>query len=279
MGQRRIGAGLACVVLLAACQGGPARLTPVSAGVTAVAAAAKPVPMPAVAAEVWSPNVEERQQPGIRCIVLHHTASRQDALATARFFANPKSKVSAHYVVDRSGAIVRCVPDAKLAHHAGVSEFGGVADVNQFSLGIEIANVGDNVEPYPKAQVDAVVALTAALASRYRVPLTGITRHRDVARPVGRKTDTSDNFSLPYVQKAVQALLNGRTPAPATVTKAPAGYDVDDQQYLVKAGDTWAGVADAVFDAPVMADSLQALNAGIALRPGAVIRLPVTYPF
>jgi N-acetyl-anhydromuramyl-L-alanine amidase AmpD len=268
------------MVLLAACQGGPAvipawRDMASSLGLTA---AGKPVPMPAIAAEVWSPNVEPRQQPGIRCIVLHHTASKQDAMATARFFATPAAKVSAHFVVDRNGTIIRCVPDAKLAHHAGVSEFGGVTDVNQFSLGIEIANVGDNVEPYPKAQVSAVVALTAALASKYQVPVAGITRHRDIARPVGRKTDTSDNFSLAYVQKAVQAMLNGRRPAGYEAAAAPRGYAIDDQRYPVKAGDTWTSIAETVYDTEAMAGAVKALNPGVALPPGATIRLPVTYP-
>lgn len=281
MGHRRIVAGLAGAMLLAACQGGPAVMPALRdmAGGLSLSLAAKPVPMPPVVAEVWSPNVEARTQPGIRCIVLHHTASKEDAMATARFFANPKSKVSAHFVVDRSGAIVRCVPDAKLAHHAGVSEFGGVTDVNQFSLGIEIANVGDNVEPYPKAQVDAVVKLTAALASAYKVPITGITRHRDIARPVGRKSDTSDNFSLAYVQKSVQAMLNGQTPAVYAAAKAPKGYAIDDQRYVVKPGDTWTGIAETVYDAESMADAVQAVNVGTALRPGTTIRLPVSYPF
>jgi N-acetyl-anhydromuramyl-L-alanine amidase AmpD len=281
MGQRRFVAGAAVTVLLAACQGAPAVMPAwrdVAAGL-GVSAAGKPVPMPAIQAEVWSPNVEPRANPVIRCIVLHHTASKQDALATATFFADPKSKVSAHFVVDRSGAIIRCVPDAKLAHHAGVSEFGGVADVNQFSLGIEIANVGDNVEPYPKAQVDAVVQLTAALASKYQVPLAGITRHRDIARPVGRKSDTSANFSLAYVQKAVQAMLNGRQPAVYEPAAAPAGYDIDDQRYQVKAGDTWESIAETVYDATAMAAAVRKRNPGLALRPGVVVRLPVTYAF
>jgi hypothetical protein len=127
--------------------------------------------------------------------------------------------------------------------------------------------------------VDAVVKLTAALASKYQVPLSGVTRHRDIARPLGRKTDTSDNFSLAYVHKAVQAMLNGRQPAqyvePASV---PAGYDINDQKYQVKAGDTWESIAETIYDAETMAPAVRKLNPGVTLRAGTIIRLPVTYP-
>jgi N-acetyl-anhydromuramyl-L-alanine amidase AmpD len=277
MGHRRAGAGLVAVVLLAACQQGPSLLPSGRQLASGLGLTTAAVAMPPIAAEVWSPNVEARPHPAIRCIVLHHTASTQDAMATAKFFASPKAKVSAHYIVDRSGAIVRCVPDAKLAHHAGVSEFGGKTDVNQFSLGIEIANVGDSVEPYPKAQVDAVVRLTAALASTHKVPLAGITRHRDIARPLGRKSDTSDNFSLAYVHKAVQALMSGRQPAVYQADAVPAGYAINEQFRRVEAGDTWESLAEAVYDAEAMAGALRRLNPGVTLRPGAVVRLPLTY--
>ena len=271
---------LAMTVTAAACHLGPSGPTPLGAGPGALAliTAAKPVPMPAIASEVLSPNIGDRTTGAPTCIVLHHTATTADANSTARYFATPASKVSAHFVVDRTGYIVRCVKDEKLAHHAGVSEFHGVSDVNQFSLGIEISNVGDHVEPYPKAQVDAVVRLTAALASKYRIPVANVTRHRDIALPQGRKQDTSDTLDVAYVGRAVQALLNGK-PMPAySPTLTPAGYDPHQQTYRVQAGDTLAQIADDVFDTPAMADAIANLNPHAAMKAGTSLRLPTVYP-
>jgi N-acetylmuramoyl-L-alanine amidase len=44
-------------------------------------------------------------------------------------------------------------------------------------------------EPYPKAQVEAVVKLCEALLDEFKIPLKRIVGHEDVAYPQGRKTD------------------------------------------------------------------------------------------
>ena len=54
--------------------------------------------------------------------------------------AEPNSeKVSAHYLIDRTGTIYRLVGDAKRAWHAGLSKMpDGEEDINNFSIGIEM---------------------------------------------------------------------------------------------------------------------------------------------
>lgn len=195
---RRIGTALLVLLAVSGCAV-TARQSP-QARSTAVALPAAPE----IVAEVPSPNVNDRP-PGTRisCVVLHHTHRQESALATARYFQDPASGVSAHYVVDRDGSVIRCVPDAKRAWHAGVSRFLGVDNVNDFSIGVEIANRGDNVEPYPEAQMAAVVRLVTWLSRRYGIPGERITRHRDVALPPGRKVDPSDNFDFGRVLRAV----------------------------------------------------------------------------
>ncbi|MDB5095959.1 MAG: N-acetylmuramoyl-L-alanine amidase, family 2 [Cyanobacteria bacterium RYN_339] len=259
-------------LLIASC--GRATLRGVTPSAGALRAhAVDPVPM----TETLSPNFNERGDAPISCIVLHHTAVAATAQSTANFFADPKSKVSAHFVVDRDGSVIRCVADDKRAWHAGKSAFNGVNDVNTFSLGIEIANVGDNVEPYPEAQVTSVVKLVAYLAKSHDIPMANVTRHRDVALPAGRKTDTSDNFDHKYVIKAAQALIDGTTLPRYTFKPAPEGYDARRQVYTVKPGDTWEGIADGVFDAESMASQIIRMNLGAKLTPGAHLRLPSTY--
>jgi N-acetylmuramoyl-L-alanine amidase len=223
--------------------------------------------------EMPSPNQDERGGKAIDTIVLHHTAMPSSAVDVGKFFQDPKRKVSAHYTVDRDGTIVRSVADGKRAWHAGASQFQGRSDVNAFSIGIEICNVGDGVEPYPAAQVQAVIKLSAWLAKTHQVAIpANLTRHRDVAIPAGRKHDTSDNFDHVYVGRAIQAMLAGRTPAAYTTAKAPVGYDPMTLTVTVKPGDTWASISDELYDTPNLADELRRRNAGTALKPGAVLK-------
>lgn len=240
---------------------------------TGIFAVTPPAIEPPQVTEMPSPNFNERNGTPIDTIVLHHTAVTSTAVGVGKFFQDPKSKVSSQYIVDRDGSIVRCVPDDLRAWHAGKSTFQGRGDVNTFSVGIEICNVGDNTEPYPEAQVKAVVNLTAWLAKTHNVAIpANLTRHRDVAIPAGRKNDTSDNFDHVYVAKAVQDLLAGRQPSRYKAGKAPVGYDPSKLTYTVQQGDTWASISDEVYDTPALAEGLRKLNGGITLKPGLVIK-------
>lgn len=121
---------------------------------------------------------------------------------------------------------MQAVPDGKAAWHAGKSRFKGRDSVNDFSIGIEIVNRGDNKDPYPDAQYGAVADLVAWLMKTYDVPMDRLTGHRDVALPKGRKDDPSDNFDRDRVRKLIRDRLDGKTPgprpAPGPVAPRPA---------------------------------------------------------
>lgn len=226
-----------------------------------------------------SPNQNDRPDGArISAIVLHHTATTDSARQVAAFFANPKAQVSSHYIVDRTGYIVQPVPDNLRSWHAGRSEFLGKSNVNDFSIGIEICNVGDSLEPYSDVQYDAVIRLVAWLVEEYHIPLTSITRHRDVAIPAGRKIDTSNNFSVARVVDGVKAMMAGTYAppvqnAPQTPVQVPAFKEV-----TVSANEkTMADLADIYLDAPSRAAEIQQLNPQIqpnALKPGQKVKLP-----
>lgn len=141
---------------------------------------------------VWvtSPHFNARPADAeIDTIVLHHTAG--DSLAgTVKWFEMEKSQVSAHFTVGKDGSIVQMVSTFDRAWHAGASEdIRGRTNVNNFSIGIEIVNIGDGTHPYPQAQVDAVHHLCAFLI-RHRFPgIKQITSHEFIAKPFGRKND------------------------------------------------------------------------------------------
>jgi N-acetylmuramoyl-L-alanine amidase len=74
-------------------------------------------------------------------VVLHDTAGRLDKGNSARYLAETP-KASVHFVVERDGSITQLVETNRLAGHAGQSTYQGRADVNGFSVGIEIVNPG-----------------------------------------------------------------------------------------------------------------------------------------
>jgi N-acetyl-anhydromuramyl-L-alanine amidase AmpD len=181
-------------------------------------AAVHPVNKPSV---ISMPSPNHGSRPGgpsdISAIVLHHTASGTVSAAQniGRYFQNPAAEVSSHYIIGKDGAIVQSVQDGDRAWHAGESTFQGRGNVNDYSLGIEIVNAGDNQDAYTDAQYSALIDLCAWMMKTYNISLERITGHRDICIPKGRKTDPSDNFDWDRVKKGVTARLAGQMPASA----------------------------------------------------------------
>lgn len=229
--------------------------------------------------QIPSPNQNERPAGSvINTIVLHHTATADNARQVAAYFANPKAETSSHYIVDRTGYIVQPVEDSRRAWHAGKSEFLGKANVNDFSIGIEICNLGDSQEPYPDAQYDAVIRLVAYLVEKYNIPLSNIPRHRDVAIPKGRKIDTSNNFSVARVINGVKALLAGTYQPPVVNNPAPAPNIPAFKEVTVSSGQSsMHDLADIYLDNPNRWVEIQELNPHLpaeALQIGQRVKLP-----
>ncbi len=104
-------------------------------------------------------------------------------------------RVSAHFFIDRAGALHQFVPCAKRAWHAGPSSWRGRERCNDFSIGIELEGCDDL--PFEDTQYQALAALTRALRARY--PIADIVGHSDIAP--GRKTDPGPFFDWPRYRK------------------------------------------------------------------------------
>jgi AmpD protein len=101
------------------------------------------------------------------------------------------SRVSAHLLVCRAGAVTQYVPFEARAWHAGVSSYQGRAACNDFSIGIELE--GTDEVPYGDAQYRITAALIAALCASYStLSRERIVGHSDIAP--GRKTDPGPAF-------------------------------------------------------------------------------------
>jgi N-acetyl-anhydromuramyl-L-alanine amidase AmpD len=89
-----------------------------------------------------SPNFGPRRDGAVPDMVVLHYTGMDTAEGAIERLADPASEVSAHYLVDLDGRVVRLVAEEMRAWHAGAAWWGGVADVNSRSIGIEIVNCG-----------------------------------------------------------------------------------------------------------------------------------------
>ncbi|PKM31145.1 MAG: 1,6-anhydro-N-acetylmuramyl-L-alanine amidase AmpD [Gammaproteobacteria bacterium HGW-Gammaproteobacteria-11] len=117
------------------------------------------------------------------------------------YFAEIASlRVSAHFLIERSGRITQFVSCNDRAWHAGVSCYAGVADCNDFSIGVELEGVDD--VPYTDDQYQSLIHLTQALQQTYpAIDCYRITGHEFIAP--GRKTDPGLAF---HWQRYLRAL-------------------------------------------------------------------------
>ncbi len=110
------------------------------------------------------------------------------------------TRVSAHLLIERTGAMVQYVPFHKKAWHAGVSEFDGRQACNDFSIGVELEGTDD--EPFMPIQYEQLISLTKALMQTYQqITRDRIVGHSDVAP--GRKTDPGPCFDWHYYRSSL----------------------------------------------------------------------------
>ncbi len=100
-------------------------------------------------------------------------------------------KVSAHLMIRRTGEVIQYVPFHHRAWHAGVSEYQGKADCNNFSIGIELEGTDDT--PYEEPQYTKLAEIIIKLRQCYpKITKDAITGHSNIAP--GRKTDPGPAF-------------------------------------------------------------------------------------
>lgn len=98
-------------------------------------------------------------------------------------------RVSAHFLIRRSGELIQFVSCNRRAWHAGVSTWKNRERCNDFSIGIELE--GCDELPFEDAQYDQLVRLTKLLRKHY--PIQALAGHSDIAPT--RKTDPGPCFA------------------------------------------------------------------------------------
>jgi N-acetyl-anhydromuramyl-L-alanine amidase AmpD len=100
-----------------------------------------------------------------------------------------------HYMIDRDGTVRASVPEEQMVHH--------VFHYSQRSIAVELINNGDGIDPFPEAQLTALVNLLRDIKQRRGIARDGIKRHSDLDHARlscdnahRRKVDPGDAF--PY---------------------------------------------------------------------------------
>jgi N-acetyl-anhydromuramyl-L-alanine amidase AmpD len=148
----------------------------------------------------------------ITCIVLHQTCSGQldNAMAIRNYFNGLRSpnRVSSHYVVGREkprAVILQCVPDSMESYHAGSpSSWKGRANVNSFSIGIEVVDDGHHAaDSWPDNQMLALAFLVRKLMRAHGLQWDDVTDHKAVLR-TGERSDMTSDFPWWELKKYVE---------------------------------------------------------------------------
>jgi len=134
-----------------------------------------------------------RNKGKIKFLIIHYTGM-QSVRASINRLTNPRYKVSCHYLIDRKGKIFQMVEDNKIAWHAGKSKWQKLNNLNDSSIGIELANKGHRFgyQKFPKKQINVLVKLCLKLKKKYRIKNHFILGHSDIA-PL-RKFDPGEKF-------------------------------------------------------------------------------------
>ena len=112
-------------------------------------------------------------------------------------------RLGIHWMIDKGGTVRASVPESQVAHH--------VLTHSRRSIAIELINDGDGRDPFPPAQIDALVALLKDIARRHpAVTRAGVRRHSDLDRgrmPCAperrRKVDPGDAYPHAAVLRRV----------------------------------------------------------------------------
>lgn len=170
-----------------------------------------------------------------RAVVIHYTegATAQSSIDWWKKPQNREIDLGAHIIIDRDGTVYQCRPFNKTISHAGKSRLVDpktgkkYVGCNQFTIGIELANAGDNPkvikiaekltwfsgtvaakhrnggktvewEEFSVPQFEACEKLVKQLVERYN--LDDVTAHDCIAPE--RKRDTGPAFDIQRLREA-----------------------------------------------------------------------------
>jgi N-acetyl-anhydromuramyl-L-alanine amidase AmpD len=133
-----------------------------------------------------TPNITARKKILPTHILLHHTSGAY--AGSVAWCMEPKSRVSYHCIVSQTGKRTVLAAPTMRTWHAGISEWKGRKNCNDFCIGLAFEGDTYTNPPSEDALMSAAEYLEPIMAE-FEIPVKNIIRHADVAP--GRKNDCS----------------------------------------------------------------------------------------
>jgi len=158
-----------------------------------------------------SPNYSTRRI-RIDSIIIHHTGGQFPGCAV--WLSNPVSRVSAHYLINKEGAVFQLVADYDKAWHAGRGAFdankdGEISPVekmwNDRSIGIELEGYEKEGFKYTTEQLHILDRLIYDLCYEHHIKSNMILGHKEISP--GRKIDPV-NFDMDEFRLSIKAMIS-----------------------------------------------------------------------
>ncbi len=167
---------------------------------------------PAAAEYIQGVHYSPRSSRTITRVVIHTIEG--SAKGAISWFRNSKSKVSAHYIVDKYGRVTQMIKEKDIAWHAGNWTY------NKTSLGIENEGyAGKN--HWTEDQYRSLAKLTRYMCDKYKIPIdrSHIIGHKEV--PNQSHWDPGPHFKWDYFIHLVKTSGSGSTPPPPPPDPTP----------------------------------------------------------
>jgi N-acetyl-anhydromuramyl-L-alanine amidase AmpD len=179
---------------------------------------------------ILTTNKSSRNNNAVEGIIIHFTAAG-DIDGTIKWFKDPQSAASAHYVISRTGRIVQMVNEEDASWHAGGRTtnptFNGKNNLNLWTIGIELCNWGYFLKASKDEDIPYTDPVTKKTTMRHRVkdqlytyfynwtfPYTGPAEEHSVQNPIpamGSQYWNCGGFVQwwePYPQQQIDALVS-----------------------------------------------------------------------
>ena len=180
----------------------------------------------------YSPRNRERTVRRSTSLIILHTTEAPSRSALRKL----SDLGECHFCIDEAGRVYRIIDHRREAYHAGRSMWNGRANVDEFSLGIEVC--GYHNKALNAAQYDSLSELVGEMQYKYKVPDHCVLAHSHVAYGAPNKWQRRSHrgrkrcgmmFALP----SVRARLNLRT-RPSYDPDVRAGRLVVGDAYLAQ---------------------------------------------
>lgn len=151
----------------------------------------------------YSPRNKERSLRRSTSLIVLHTTEAPSRSALRKL----SDLGECHYCIDEAGRVYRIIDHRREAYHAGRSMWNGRANVDEFSVGIEVC--GYHNKPLSAAQIRSLADLIGELKYIYKIPDQNVLAHSHVAYGAPNKWQSRSHrgrkrcgmmFALPSVR-------------------------------------------------------------------------------